>query len=262
MSAVRRGGLPAALVRDTWVRMGAAFGSETMQGLGIRKPYGYAGDFEMIDRIYQYMICENEHVRRWDEYFQSREACKAVRNRKNYFIQLLNQMVAQHGSLRVLNVGSGPARDVLEYNAGGNGHVKFDCVDMDPAAIAYAKDVCADVIENITFHNVNIFRYRSEQRYTLIWSAGLFDYLDDRTFIVLARRLIRMLAPGGRLVVGNFSTMNPTRDYMEFGEWFLHHRTPEQLLTLAKACEGDGIASHVDEEPLGVNLFLHIEKEV
>lgn len=262
MHSVHAGDLPTELVRETWARMGEAFGSGTMQGLATRKLYGYPGDFEVIDRIYQYVICESPHIRRWDEYFQSREACQAVRNRKRYFIELLSNMSAKHGPFRVLNVGSGPARDIQEFHSLGNGHVLFDCVDMNADAIVYAKTVCADMLDRVSFHNTNIFRYRNDQFYKLIWSAGLFDYLDDRSFVILIRRLIKMVEPGGQLVVGNFSTANPTKDYMEFGEWFLTHRSRDELLALAESCQINGVTSYIGEEPQGINLFMHMEKLV
>lgn len=261
MGAVRSGDLPMDLVRDTWLHMGEAFGDETMQGFGIRKPHGYAGDFEMIDRIYRYSLCEKPHIRRWDEYFQSREACQAVRNRKDYFVSLMNAMSSKHETLRVLNVGCGPARDVLEYCSHGNGIIKFECVDMDDKAISYAKNVCSNILDHVTFHHCNIFRYRDEKPYELIWSAGLFDYLDDKSFIMLLRRLYKMLKPEGQIIVGNFSTKNPTRDYMEFGEWFLRHRTEEELLSLAEATKIKDISAAIGKEPQGINLFLHISKK-
>jgi len=264
MTAHRSGLLSAEQIRETWKIMGEAFGSDTMQGVVTIKPYGYAGDFEVIDRIYQNSLSKNPDIQRWDEYFQSREACQAVRNRKNYFIALMRDIAARSNneSVRVLNVGCGPARDVLEYCSSGNGVIKFECVDMDKKAILYAKSVCSDILDLVTFHRCNIFRYRDENLYKLIWSAGLFDYLDDSSFIALLRRLYKMLEPGGQIVVGNFSTQNPTRDYMEFGEWFLRHRTEEELLALAESTKIKDISATIGKEPQGINLFLHISKKV
>ena len=262
MTAHRSGLLPAEKIRETWKIMGEAFGSDTMQGVVTIKPYGYAGDFEVIDRIYQYSLSKNAELRRWDEYFQSREACQAVRNRKDYFISLLDAMASKHPNLRILNVGCGPARDVLEYCSHGNGFIKFECVDMDKEAISYAKKVCSNILDHVTFHHCNIFRYRDEKPYKLIWSAGLFDYLDDRSFIALLGRLYKLLEPDGQIVVGNFSTQNPTRDYMEFGEWFLRHRTEDDLLSLVEATKIKGISASIGKEPQGINLFLHISKTV
>ena len=56
------------------------------------------------------------------------------------------------------------------------------------------------------------------------------------------------------------SEYNPSKDYMEFGEWFLNHRTEEKLIKLAKSAGIKKQLVTVDKEQLGVNLFLRIKK--
>jgi SAM-dependent methyltransferase len=263
MNALRVGRITREQIRETWVSMGEAFGPDTMQGHGIRKPYGYAGDFEMIDRIYQYSLTANPRTRRWDEYFQSRGACEAVRNRKEYFLKLLASERRRLGDeFRVLNVGSGPARDVLEFfhGPGSGSEITFDCVDMDANAIEYARSLCVGVANQVAFHRANIFKWRTSASYELVWSAGLFDYLDDNAFVALIRHMSSFLSKSGRLVIGNFSPENPTRDYMEFGEWNLKHRSKEELLHLAESCALQGFDHWIEEEPRKINLFLNLQK--
>ena len=93
----------------------------------------------------------------------------------------------------------------------------------------------------------------------LIYSAGLFDYLNPRSFKALITSLYEALAPGGQLLVGNVATHNPTRWFMEYClDWFLIHRSGAELLALAadlRPVPGD---LAVESEPLGVNLFLRI----
>ena len=102
-------------------------------------------------------------------------------------------------------------------------------------------------------------RFHPPNRYHAIWSAGLFDYLDDRLFVLLIKRLMRALEPGGELAIWNFSTSNPTRPYMELmGEWFLHHRTAFQLSALAQQAGVSAGAVKIGQEAEGVNLFMHI----
>src|SRR5688572_16120098 len=60
---------------------GDAFSKETMQGFAFQKPHGYAGDFEIIDRIYQRYVSNKPHLTKWDEYWQNQAAADAVRNR-------------------------------------------------------------------------------------------------------------------------------------------------------------------------------------
>ena len=135
----------------------------------------------------------------------------------------------------------------------------FDCVDMDENAITYAQDVCKDLtIEQVNFYHKNIFRFKNNQTYDLIWSAGLFDYLDDKKFIFLFKRFLAMLNDGGTIIIGNVSPANTSRPYMEFGEWFLNHRTKSELQSLAQQC-GLGLDSiTVEHEPEGYNLFLKV----
>ena len=55
----------------------------------------------------------------------------------------------------------------------------------------------------------------------IIYSAGLFDYLSDRSFAALLGTLYEALAGGGQLLIGNVDVSNPTRYFMEyFAEWF------------------------------------------
>lgn len=136
----------------------------------------------------------------------------------------------------------------------------FECVDYDKNAIEYSSKRAENVSRHVQFHLANAFRFNSENTFDLVWSAGLFDYLDDRTFKVLLKKLLRFINADGELVLGNFSQNNSTRDYMEFANWHLNHRTIEELMRLAKESGVPEENVSVKSEPLGVNLFLHIRK--
>lgn len=232
-----------------------------VQGFAFQKPYGYAGDFQLIDRIYQQWKSEDPDLRKWDEYFHAQPAPRAVRNRKTYFHDLLDQTrlrVGQGISIGVLNLGSGPARDVFEYLPKSS-HISFDCFDLDEKAIAFAKTLCASHGDRITFHRKNVLRLRLDRAYNLLWSAGLFDYFSDRLFVAMLRRLLPHIQPGGELVVGNFSKANPSRYWMEaVGDWTLFHRSEYELLALAAEAGIEKKKMRVGTEPERVNLFLHI----
>lgn len=245
---------------------GEALSLETNQGFSLRKPHGYTGDFEIIDRMYREHTTDEPELRRWDLFFHAQASVNAVRNRKAYFIDLLHALVAHHRgqqTLPVLNVASGPARDVFEFFE-RNGHdprVSFECVDSDPEAIAYAQRLCSPYSDQISFQEANALRFTSERRYKLIWSAGLFDYFGDKGFRFLLERLLSMLDDDGELVIGNFSKRNPTRNYMELiGDWHLYYRDEEELLHLARSCGVGEEDVRIGQEPTCVNLFLHIKR--
>ena len=43
--------------------------------------------------------------------------------------------------------------------------------------------MCGKYLNQIHFHNQNIFKFRSDKQFKLILVlAGLFDYLDDKAF--------------------------------------------------------------------------------
>lgn len=238
------------------------FRRETLPGHALEKPFGYSGDYLMIDKVYVEHRTRLEPLVAWDEYFQRHPAAQAVRNRKAYFKALLRRLVDKDGGGRVLSVGSGPCRGLREFREDGAAPgLHTTCVDLDRHAIRYADRMLRAWRESTRFVEVNVLRYRTEQRFDLVWSAGLFDYLADRAFVRALERLWACTADGGTLVVGNFSTHNPSRAYMEILlDWTLFLRTPDDLRALAERAgiPRDVVSVHAEE--LGINLFLHAEK--
>lgn len=257
--------LMPALAPEEVAQLRATFGealhnTETMQAFAYRKPRGYAGDFEIIDRIYCERVTAVPALAAWDRYFHAQPATRAVRNRKRYFHALLDRHRARGRPLRVLNLASGPGRCMAEWlRANPGADAAFTCVELDAFAIEHARALVQADAARVTFHHQNIVHFVPEQRFDVIWAAGICDYFSEALVIRLLRRLRRALAPGGELVVGNFGEYNPTRPYMEvLGEWRLHHRSPELLRELAQAAGVESADVSVGAEPEGVNLFLHI----
>jgi extracellular factor (EF) 3-hydroxypalmitic acid methyl ester biosynthesis protein len=231
----------------------------TIMGHIKRKPFGYAGDYAIIDRIYQKNI--SKEFSKWDAFSVNHPAAEAVRNRKDYFLETMQTKVNSSDNLRLLNVASGPARDLCElYNAIRPDKLQTTCIEYDKRAISHAQKVCDRFLKHISFINENIFRFDTEEQYDVVWSAGLFDYFDNKTFVRVLSKLIKWAAPGGEIIIGNFSDDNPSRAYMEiFGEWHLHHRSPAELQRLAVEAGAKAGQIIIDEEPLGINLFLRIK---
>lgn len=240
---------------------GDALSTETMQGLALRKPHGYAGDYEIIDRIYQHRVTTQEELKKWDVYYHSQPAAKAVRNRKDYFHYLLDRnLKSAKTPVRVLNIGSGPGRCLAEYLRGRpDADLQIDCIELDPSAIDYAKLQIGEHCGKVRFRQENALRFRPAIRYDFVWAAGIFDYFSDRVFSRLIRRFVEALEYGGELVVGNFSSSNPNQAYMEtVSNWPLKYRSPEHLREISVRAGLGEFHQHVVSEPEGVNLFLHV----
>lgn len=233
---------------------------KTILGHCRSKPFGYAGDFLIIDKIYRQQVTADERFEKWDQFWHEQPACKAVRNRKSYFIRTIRDMLARKAPVRLLNVASGPARDLAEaYACIDPSLLQTVCVEADEHAINYAKELNERQASQISFVHKNIFRFNTDEQFDMVWSAGLFDYFEDRVFIRLLQKFMSWTKPGGEVVIGNFGDHNPTRNYMELiGEWYLHHRSAEELITMAYEAGARREAVSVRQEEEGVNLFLHV----
>jgi SAM-dependent methyltransferase len=234
----------------------------TLIGRSYTKPFGYPGDFYLMDHIYSNHVNGDKKYRNWDIFYQDQAGTTAVRNRKDYFIsQCLNLALKKHGEKRVLILGSGPATDVNEFlNMYTGNDISFDLVDYDQNAIDFSSAKNKKFEKLISYHKVNVLRFEPYMRYDLIWSAGLFDYFKEKHFVYLLKKYINYVAEGGELVIGNFSTENPSQILMEVvSEWYLNYRSREDLLKIAGEAGLLNRKVFVDAETLGVNLFLNIQ---
>lgn len=250
-------------IKEIQQYFGQDFLENTLHGMALLKKYGYAGDFLMIDKIYTGNTPQNPFFKSWDNYFQNHAAPKAVRNRKEYFKTLVQHKLNKNPSMKLLNVASGPGRDLLElYTERVNGYnLETTCVEMDPHAIGYAQNLVNGFGTKINFINKNIFKFDTTDKYDLIWSAGLFDYFDNKAFVFVLKKFKTWIKNKGEIVVGNFNQAhNPTREYMElFGDWYLHHRTADELISLAIEAGFNETQLIIKNEEEKVNLFLHID---
>jgi extracellular factor (EF) 3-hydroxypalmitic acid methyl ester biosynthesis protein len=237
---------------------------QTIIGFSYTKPFGYNGDFFIIEKIYQHYVNADERYRKWDEFFHTFPAAIAVVNRKALAKDVLSNLNSSAGNneKKVMILGSGPVTEVYEYfQQHPDNRLVFDLLDLDKRSIAYAKNKHRQYLQYLTFFNQNVIRFTPETKYDLIWSAGLFDYFKDKHFVYMIRKYYEFVKDGGEMIIGNFNVVNPSRKIMEvLGDWFLYHRSEDELIRFAAQA---GIPPHkveVIKEPLGINLFLKISK--
>ncbi len=234
--------------------------SDTLFGHTYNKPYGYAGDFLLIEKIYQKYETQDPRFKKWDRFYHSHEATQAVINRKSYFVNQLEELIKKKQNINVLILGSGPASDVHSFFTRNNTNkIQFDLLDVDSNALAYAKNKNKNHLEKLHFIKSNVVRFHTKKKYDLIWSAGLFDYLDDKLFVFLLKQFTNNLKENGQMIIGNFSPINPTIKVMEvMTEWYLHYRDEVCLHDLALKANINNDRISIEKEPLGINLFLKI----
>jgi extracellular factor (EF) 3-hydroxypalmitic acid methyl ester biosynthesis protein len=237
-----------------------------IQRQSIDKPLGYAGDFQVIDWIYDYKADSPGRGRLWDEFFHELAAPQAVRNRKDYFCNLFTATCKQTPAPRsVLDIACGPCREVIDAVAQAGPLARgtlFHCVDIEKRAIAYAQEKTRKV-KGVSFQweTANVLRIRPACQYDLVWCAGLFDYLNDRLATLLLKRMWRWTKEGGSCVIGNFHANNPSRNYMEWcGGWCLIHRTDDDIKQLCSNAHIPMNCVEISHEPLRTIVFAVASK--
>lgn len=212
----------------------------------LEKPHGYAGDFKIIEDIYRNSSNTQGFDRLWDNYFQQLTISNAIRSRKDDIKKIILESIKGHNKneIRIMNLASGPAKEVIELldNYGHLSDVIFDCYDFDINSINYARNLLKDR-KNVNFFEKNAIRLALKKeitqeipyQYDLIYSTGLFDYLDVRVGARLVSNLKRLIKPDGLLVIANVTEKynNPSAGWMEWvADWYLIYRTKKEFLDL------------------------------
>lgn len=240
------------------------------------KPLGYAGDYEMMNMLYRdHAEGESLFGRVLNIYAAQEPAAQANINRLDYLSAKIRTAIEARGHVRLASIGCGPARELavlLEQSPELGQYLDVALIDQEERVLTYCERTlspfAAKTGVKIQFIRESVRRLLTARKLKealgerdFIYSAGLFDYLNARSFSALLSVLYDALGPGGHLCVGNVAAHNPSRYFMEYGlDWFLIHRSPEELLEFARALTPSPIRIQVDAEPSGVNLFLRIWK--
>ena len=217
------------------------------------KPHGYAGDFRMLEWIYdlERSDCADPAqpavVNVLDRLFAGLHSAQSVWRRRAWFARLVRDRLERSPRpLRVLDIACGGSRylrDVID------GRVDVTFVDQDPSALAFvdqwlpagstARLLCAPVRKL-----PDLLAPGAE--FDLVISTGLFDYLPDADAAALAAQMYALRAPGGNVVICNFAPCDPSRTVTDWiCEWPLIYRDAAQLGTLRAGHQrGDRSLSH------------------
>jgi extracellular factor (EF) 3-hydroxypalmitic acid methyl ester biosynthesis protein len=247
------------------------------------KPLGYAGDYEMVNMIlrdpYEGSSLFAKVVNLW---FLSQWPARAHRNRikhlKGFLIEECRRGAERGRSIRVLNLGCGPAREVQELLAedGLCDHAQFTLLDFNEETIRHTSGVLEELKRRYRRRTLIQVQKKSVQavlkdgakplvdapdrKYDVIYCAGLFDYLPDRTCLQLMNIFYDWLAPGGLLAATNVEDCKPFRHMLEFVlDWHLIYRGVKRAGALLpqRALPED---TRIVKDPTEVNVFIEVRK--
>jgi extracellular factor (EF) 3-hydroxypalmitic acid methyl ester biosynthesis protein len=247
------------------------------------KPLGYAGDYEMVN-----MIIRNGHeggslyAKLVNTWFLQQPPAEAHRNRVQYLKTRLMEETARAARggrpAQILNLGCGPAGEVREFlkDSPLSDNARFTLLDFNDETIEYARvglrGIKTEFKRNtgLQFQKKSVLQLLKEavqpaggkphQQYELVYCAGLFDYLTDRTCKQLMDLFYEWTAPGGLLIATNVEPANPLRNGMEhLLDWNLIYRTAAQM-RLVKPQDADRESVNVFSDSTGVNVLLEVRK--
>ena len=242
------------------------------------KPFGYPGDYEVMRFVYERNFEGPTLFAKAIGYsFLQTKAALAVKYRKDLIKRELRARIDAHGSsdqpLRFLSIAAGPAQELFELVAELPKlpmPIELVLFDQDKGALSYAYRRLKPAVDSkfgdqvkVLYLHESIKRllrdselFASFGQFDAIYSAGLFDYLQPSTSIVLTRNLFARLAPGGALYIGNMAPENPSRWFMETHlDWHLIHRTRQELSDIGQRANPKAVVRVVEEEA-GVNPFI------
>lgn len=211
----------------------------------LEKPYGYAGDFKIIDDIYRNAPRTEGFDRLYDNYFQMSSISVAVRNRKEDFKKqvLENIRNKSNQAVKIMDLACGPCEEVVDIFTSPTqtdlSRVEYHCYDNDENAIEFSRRRLLGV-RQVEFFKENAVRLALKKdvssfiphRYDVIYSTGLFDYFDYRICVRLVQNLKKLLKPDGLLAISDVRDKfsNPSVHFMEWvGDWNLVYRDDENF---------------------------------
>lgn len=185
----------------------------------LNKPHGYAGDFEILEYIYDQKP-HNSTVTKMgqtiDKWALSLSLPRAVRSRKNVLYFLLFESVhAANETMRVLSIGSGSARELRELPSDILAKMEITLIDKDKNSLEFAKNnLLAKVPDlNITLIEDLFSRVKLNSKFDIIYSFGVFDYLNDRVIENCFKQYIPLLKDDGKFI---YSIKNSA----QYQDWF------------------------------------------
>nr|WP_315427126.1 class I SAM-dependent methyltransferase [uncultured Albidiferax sp.] len=276
----------AAEVPDELVPMHRSFAQTAIHPLILRapfvhrtfsKPLGYAGDYEMVNQIVgDPRQGPSSYFQLVNFMFLQAGVAQAHRNRIDILYDRLEKLAAQAvragRTMRVLNIGCGPALEIqrLLQKCPDFDRLEFVLVDFSDETLDYTRKQLEALQQGsgktlqltLQHESVNQLLKRAvltqplaeEQKFDYVYCAGLFDYLTDKVCNRLVKYMVNQSRAGGKVLITNVHSSNQERRWMEhFLEWHLIYRDEQGVQKILPPGLQD---IEVFTDITGVNVFV------
>jgi extracellular factor (EF) 3-hydroxypalmitic acid methyl ester biosynthesis protein len=178
----------------------------------IARPFGYPGDYSILEHVYD----QSPHPETVDEIGRLLDSWSiatglpvAVQGRKDALrlhLQELAERMGEQGEVaQVLSIACGGTRELRELPAQAHPHLELTLLDKDPRSLRYAADQLS-AFPGLQFRTVaadalladsGSTTIAADRKYDLIYSFGLFDYLNDHQLVQCLNNFTPLLGADG-----------------------------------------------------------------
>jgi len=205
------------------------------------KPRGYAGDAELLDFIYgreeQWPAPRASSIgRHIFDYTTACPASEGVLARRGFIADLIDRLAVESHRPHILSVASGHLREAGLAAAVKRRRIgRLVALDADAESLKEVQKCYSCLgVETVQAQIRGLLTNRLDLgKFDLVYTTGLFDYLQQSLGRRLVSNMFGMLRPGGQLVVANFLPGIHDVGYMEaYMDWFLIYRTRKDMVDL------------------------------
>lgn len=237
---------------------------------GLEKKRGYPGDAELLDFVYRIVELPRDHaasLAAWHigNAVISAPTCTSARYRLARIGSVLEATLRDKPGARIGSIACGLAREFsLVRHRFLESLGEFTALDHDPRTLdelELAELADRTLKVNHSIGDLLSGDYRLSEGFDLVYSAGLYDYLDDETAVSLTNLLLASLAPKGRLIVVNVTDIAPERGYAEYAmDWRLIYRSRSEFYRVMAKTDSESFAKRFYTDPTSIMAFVEFER--
>ena len=175
------------------------------------KPFGYPGDYILLDKIYDNEPVAEGFGRYWDCYFLNDGLANAVRDRKNQLIKFIKQIITEEkrNKIKIFNVACGSSRDLVELFSALSQEqldlLEVTCLDQEEKALEFSKGQLDKFKVKVTYLKDSIVNLSNLNitKQDIAYSIGLTDYLPTRILTKFLASCYQLVNNNGKLFIAH-----------------------------------------------------------
>ena len=231
----------------------------------ISKPFGYPGDFALLELVYDHQPHQNtptavgQCIDLWSISTVLPRAVKARKNALRHYMESFITEPVELGKREILSIACGSAREIRELPKKVLENVNIHLLDHDDKALDFVRNVMRSRPEE---HQLNFIHADALKPFTmnvkcdLIYSFGLYDYLQDRHLDISIQHSLSHLKENGTFLFAlKDHRFYPQWFYDWFYDWRFVRRTVEDGYVIAKN-NGLKVIDLITVETGTINLFI------